>query len=95
VAQTGPAEREALVAELAKVVEIIGNPEQRKACAGDTEGTLELAGVNLEVIPGEVVDTLAGLSYEELGLLSRICESFADAGLALGEFPKGMRVCFF
>ena len=95
MAQTGPDERAALVAELAKVVEIIGDPEQRKACAADTEGTLEIAGVNLDVIPGEVVDTLAGLSYEELGLLSRIGESFAGAGLAMGEFPKGMRVCFF
>jgi hypothetical protein len=95
VAQTGPAERSEQVAELAKVVEIIGDPDQRKAFAGDTEGTLEIAGVNLEIIPREVVDTLAGLSYEELGLLSRIGESFAHAGLAMGEFPDGGRVCFF
>jgi hypothetical protein len=95
VAQTDPAERSAQVAELAKVVEIIGDADQRKALAGDTEGTLEIAGVNLEVIPREVVDTLAGLSYEELGLLSRIGESFADAGLTMGEFPDGGRVCFF
>jgi hypothetical protein len=95
VAQTDPAERSALVAELAKVAEIIGDPDQRKALAGDTERTLETAGVNLSVIPGEVVDTLAGMSFEELGLLSRIGESLAGAGLAMGEFPKGMRVWFF
>jgi hypothetical protein len=83
------------VAELAKIVDIIGDPDQRKAFAADTEGTLEIAGVNLEVIPREVVDTLAGLSYEEVGLLSRISESFAGAGLALGEHPDGGRVSFF
>ena len=95
MAQTGPVERSAQVAELAKIVDIIGDPDQRKTFAADTEGTLEIAGVNLEVIPGEVVDTLAGLSYEELGLLSRISESFAGAGLALGENPDGGRVSFF
>jgi hypothetical protein len=95
VAQTGPDERAALVSELAKVVEIIEDPEQRKAFAADTEGTLEIAGVNLEVIPGEVRDTLAGLSYEQLGLLSDIGKSFVGAGLVLGELPRGMRVWFF
>jgi hypothetical protein len=95
VAQTDPAERAEVVAELAKIVEIIGDPGQRKAFAADTEGTLETAGVNLEVIPKEVVDTLAGLSHQELGLLSRISESFADAGLAMGEVPDGGRVSFF
>ncbi len=95
MAEIGPDERPAVVAELAKVIQIIADPDQRRTFAGDASGTLEVAGVNLQALPKEVIDTLTGLSYEELGLLSRVCESFAGAGLVLGELPDGGRVCFF
>jgi hypothetical protein len=91
----GPYERSELLAELAKVIQLIAAPDQRKSFTGDSRGTLEKAGVNLEVIPKEVVDTLAELSYDELALLSRIGESFARAGLVLEDLPDGGRVWFF
>jgi hypothetical protein len=95
MAQKGPHERSQLVAELAKVIQVIEAPDQRKSFTENPTRALERVGVNLQIIPSEVVDTLAGLSYEELGLLSRICDGFARAGLVMGEFPDGGRVCFF
>jgi hypothetical protein len=95
VTRGGPDERAELVAELAKVVQLIAEPDQRKSFTGDLAGTLDAAGVNLQIIPKEVVDTLAGLSDEELALLSRVGDSFASAGLVLGEIPSGGRVWFF
>jgi hypothetical protein len=95
VTQVGPDERSELVAELAKVIQVIGEPDQRKSLTADLAGTLEGAGVNLQIVPKEVVDTLAGLSDEELALLSRIGDSFVSSGLVLGETPYGGRVWFF
>jgi hypothetical protein len=93
--QGGPDERAELVAELAKVVQLIAEPDQRKSFTGDLAGTLDAAGVNLQIIPKEVVDTLAELSDEELALLSRVGERFASAGLVLGDVPYGGRLWFF
>ena len=94
--QGGPDERAELVAELAKVAQLIAEPDQRKSfTGGDLPGTLDAAGVNLQIVPKEVVDTLAGLSDEELALLSRIGDSFARAGLVIGGPPEGRRVWFF
>ena len=91
----GPRERSQLLAEIAKVIRLIGAPDHRKSFTGDPRGTLEKAGVNLEVVPKEVVDTLSELTYEELALLSRIGESFTRAGLVMEEYPDGGPVWFF
>jgi hypothetical protein len=95
VAQAGPDKRSELVAELAKVIQLIAEPGQRKSFTGDSGGPLKGAGVNLQIIPKEVVDTLADLSDEELALLSRVGDSFAKAGLVMGGRPEGRRVWFF
>ncbi len=95
VERVDPSEREALVSELAKLIEIIQDSPQRRTFLEDPRGTLEKHGVDLDVVPEKVLDTLGGLSYEELGVVVKVCEDFAEAGLTLGEFERGGRVCFF
>jgi hypothetical protein len=84
-----------LVAELSKVIQVIGRPDQRKSIPGHAGEALERAGVNVKLIPKEVVGTLNDLDENQLSLLSRLGDSFTKAGLVLGEVPEGGRVWFF
>ncbi len=95
MAYVDPGERQAVVTELAKVIQIIEDPDQRRTFLEDPNGTLEKQGVDVGIVPRQVVDTLGGLSFDELGLISRVSGDFASAGLALGEYERGGRVCFF
>ena len=92
--QTRP-EREELAAEFAKVARVVRRPALRKSFIVDPVGTLEREGVNLRVIPEHVVDTLAELSYDELGLVSRFNDTLVRSGLAVGKYPDTSVAEFF
>lgn len=49
--------------------------------------------MNPEAIPEEVLDTLKGLSHEELRLLSSFNATLIDAGLSV-DVGKGNRIGF-
>jgi len=79
--------------ELQKLAGLIADPVQRKAFAADPNGTLDLSDVNPEAIPEEVLDTLKGLSQEELRLLASFNATLIDAGLSV-DVGKGNRIGF-
>jgi hypothetical protein len=68
--------------------EVLADPEARKQFFAEPRkglGSLDL--------PAEVADFFEDLSYEELRLLARTCETMTRARLSY-ELPGGGRVCF-
>ena len=74
--------------ELHKLGEVISEPGQRKAFADDPEKTLTDAGIDVGRLPDEVRSTLFNLSYEELGIISRVKESLDQAGVSREDSAK-------
>jgi hypothetical protein len=66
--------------EIAKLGDVISNPELRKSFANDPHGTLQNAGIDKDQIPSEVMDTLSGLTPDELAVLDRVRTSLHSAG---------------
>lgn len=78
---------------LARVAKALRDPESRKSFKRDPHGTVQ----GYETLPASVRDTLDGLEPEELELLSRTHETFADAGFYVDveEEHGGGRLSFF
>lgn len=78
---------------LARVAEALGDPEQRQGFISDPTGTVK----GYESLPESVRSTLEGLSHEELDVLARTHQAFADAGLYtdVDDEHGGGRVSFF
>lgn len=76
-------DRDQGAAELKKLADLITDPVQRKAFASDPDGVLAESDVNPDLIPQPVLDTLKGLSQEELRLLQRLHASLLASGLSV------------
>jgi hypothetical protein len=65
--------------------EVLVRPTMRRSFATDPLGTLERAGIEATAIPQGVLDTLADMSYEELGIVGSVAQSLVDSGIARGR----------
>lgn len=68
--------------EVKKLAEMISDPGKRKAFAHSPEKTLTDAGIDAGNLPEGIRSTLFDLSYEELRVLSRVKQSFNQAGVS-------------
>jgi hypothetical protein len=74
--------------EIQKLADVISDPGQRRAFAEEPEKTATDAGVDVGSLPDPVRSTLFGLSHEELEVLSRVRESFDQAGVPREDAAK-------
>jgi hypothetical protein len=65
--------------------EVLARPSTRRSFATDPLGTLERAGIDAQAIPERVPDTLADMSYEELGIVGSVAQSLKDSGISPGR----------
>jgi hypothetical protein len=61
---------------------VLASAALRKSFAADPLGTLERAGIDIRAIPERILDTLAELSYEELGVVARVNQTLIESGIA-------------
>lgn len=80
--------------ELAKFVDLIADPVQRKAFDSDPDGTLDRSDVNPEAIPENVLNTLKGLSQQELRLVARLNFRLIESGLSIDVGDGRSLSCF-
>jgi hypothetical protein len=80
--------------ELAKLADLIADPVQRKAFDSDPDGTLDRSDVNPEAIPENVLNTLKGLSQQELRLVARLNSRLIESGLSV-DVADGRRISCF
>lgn len=59
---------------------LIDEPAQRQRFAKDPYGAAETAGLSLDDVPRELVDTLAGLTPEEWAVLDKVKAPLTQAG---------------
>jgi len=88
----------AVVSELAKMAEVLRESGTRNSFMEDPKGALERAGVNTAAIPSSVLDTLSGMTDEELGVVVRFNDALVNAGVVIegpDDEPDGGRVGFF
>jgi hypothetical protein len=85
--------REAAIAMTTLVQNVISEPAGRRAFAKDAHGAADAAGVDMSVLPQEVVDTLTGLSQAELRLLAELNETLTREGLYVEI--DGTETCIF
>ncbi|MGH2572038.1 MAG: hypothetical protein ACRDGU_00865 [Actinomycetota bacterium] len=86
-----------MASEVAKLAQIIGQADTRQSFKSDMDGTLATAGVRRDRLPPQALDTLNGMTIEELQLLAGISQRFIDAGLSI-DVPvetQRYRVMFF
>jgi hypothetical protein len=76
-----PLKGSAVVAELAKLARLLRDPETRKSFMGDSKAALQGGGVEMSAIPTSVLDTLSGMSHDELAAVIRFNDALVDAGL--------------
>jgi len=72
------------ISELVK--KVLVPPELRQAFLSDPRGTLQRAGIDADKIPPGILETLSGMSYEELSAVAGI-------GQGVAEFER-RRGCF-
>jgi hypothetical protein len=65
--------------------EVLARPTVRRSFATDPLGTLERTGIDVTAIPEGVLDTLADMSYEELGIVGSVAQSLIDSRITLGS----------
>jgi hypothetical protein len=93
---TGPLRGSPVVGELAKVAQVLRQTETKKSFRQDRKSALEQAGVDLNAIPSSVMDTLGGMSDDELATVIRFNDALVDAGFAVEGPSEGPgKVCFF
>ena len=94
-----PVKGPAFVGELAKVARVIRDPETRRSFKGDRKGALDRAGVDMGAMPSSVIDTLSGMTPDELAAVIRFNDAMVDGGLSVvaegSGKPGGDRVAFF
>ena len=59
---------------------VLADPEMRRTFADDPRATLQRAGIDAEAVPDRLLETLTGLSYDELGVVARMNETLVDIG---------------
>lgn len=67
--------------ELEKVMRMISEPSSRGKFKRDAKGALREAGVTEGAIPDELVDTLNGMSAEELEVIAKLNTTMVQLGL--------------
>lgn len=60
------------------VNEVLVPPEMRQAFLSDPGGTLERAGIEADKLPPGILETLSGMSYEELSAVAGIGQGVAE-----------------
>jgi hypothetical protein len=70
---------------LAKLDELIRDPQSRQQFHEDPYATLQNARVELEDVPPNVLQTLTEMTLEELGALADLDAALAEAGLFDGN----------
>jgi hypothetical protein len=94
-----PLKGPAMVGELAKVARVLRDLESRKAFKGDPRGALNRAGVDMGAIPSSIIDTLSGMTPDQLEAIIRFNDAGVDGGLSVvaegSGKPGGDRVAFF
>jgi hypothetical protein len=94
VEQQGATPPDELLEQVAKVFHVIDRPALRRSFLADPEGTLKQNGVDLGIFPEDLVDILADLSYEVLGIVARLNDFGCAHGLVM-KTKGGVSVCFF
>lgn len=84
--QQGRGDRAAAKALSQLVKKVLVPPEMRRAFQSDPRGTLERAGIEADKLPPDILETLSGMSYEELSAVAGI-------GQGVAEFER-RRGCF-
>jgi len=67
--------------EVEKLAEALQAGPFRAAFSHDPEGAMDGAGIDASLIPAEFIDTLKGLSLQELGVISRTTRELRDKGM--------------
>jgi hypothetical protein len=92
----GPVKGPPVVAELAKIAQVLRDMKSRQSFVDDPKAALDRAGVNMKAVPSSVVDTLSGMSQDELGAVIRFNDALVEGGLVTeAPEPDGARVSFF
>jgi hypothetical protein len=71
-------------AELAKVAAVVADKAQHASLKEDPRGTLEKAGVNMNMVPESIVTALRDMTPDQLDALSRFNQALIDAGFVIG-----------
>lgn len=79
--------------QLARVLDVVARPALRRAFLANPMATLEQNGVNREIVPMGLIDVLAGMTFEELGVVARLVSY--EEGIAIGQRQDGVKLCGF
>jgi hypothetical protein len=94
VATMNPEASPEAVAALARLAEILEQPDRRDSFVADPVGTLQQEDVTVEHVPRGLLDFLGSLSPDELAILSRHCKELVRSGFFV-SVPGIGKVCFF
>lgn len=84
-----------MVEQVANVLEVIRRPALRRQFLTHPEQTLRDNGVDLDVFPTEMVDVLADMSYDELGVVAHLHEQSIRHNVEIGRsVDRGIRLHF-
>ena len=82
------------VAAVARLSQVVADPEWRRSFVADPIPALESANIVVAHIPQRLLESLQSLSEEELEVLARICPELVEAGFYV-EVPDYGRVCYY
>jgi hypothetical protein len=82
------------VAAVARLSQVVADPEWRRSFVADPIAALERANIVVAHIPQRLLESLQSLSEEELEVLARICPELVEAGFYV-EVPDYGRVCYY
>jgi hypothetical protein len=93
--QAGHLKGPRFVADLSKVSDVIRDMELRKSFMQDPIATLERAGCDVSQLSRDVIDTLSGMTDQELDAVIRFHDALCDADYIVEAESGDGRVCFF
>ncbi len=76
--------------QIGRALNVICRPALRRAFLANPWATLEEHGAG--DLPEGLVDVLANMTYEELGVVARLCD--CEHGYVIGMTLQGGKVCF-
>jgi hypothetical protein len=62
--------------------EVLADTAKRQSFADDSMGALAEAGIAADDIPAKLLETLSGLSFEELSVVARVNEALMEEGFS-------------